>query len=72
VKWSGNQFEIKHKSKGSCRKSKTAFNMCNLTPSCMNHLVCNVKLVARRWGTEVLCNMQIALTVHCLFKENSP
>jgi hypothetical protein len=43
--------------KVSCWKSKTIFAVCGLAPPCMNHLVCNGKSAARRWGTQVLCNM---------------
>jgi hypothetical protein len=43
-------------SKVSCGKSKTTFTVCGLAPCCMNHWVCNSKIVAR-WGTKVLRNM---------------
>jgi hypothetical protein len=57
AKRSGNRCEMIYEPIVSCRKSKTAFAVCGLIPSYMNHWVCTSKLVARRWDTKALQKM---------------
>lgn len=60
--WAVWVWEITLGPKVSCRKSEAVFAVCGVTPSFMNHLVCNGNPVVMNWGTKLLCCAFVALT----------